>query len=61
MERGRRVAFDRCYHEACDTVANVDLVALDTNFDVAAHATLTFAMTSSAVPGTDKGNDMATK
>ena len=55
------VAFDRCYHQACDTVANVDLVALDEMADAAAHATLTFAMTTSAVPGTDKGNDKATK
>jgi Zn-dependent M28 family amino/carboxypeptidase len=55
------VAFDRCYHQACDTIANVDLVALDEMADAAAHATLTFAMTTSAVPGTDKGNDKATK
>ena len=55
------VAFDRCYHQACDTIANVGLVALDEMADAAAHATLTFAMTTSAVPGTDKGNDKATK
>ena len=50
------IAFDPCYHQACDTVANVDLVALGEMADAAAHATLTFAMTTSAVPGTDKGN-----
>ena len=46
------VAFDPCYHQACDTFANVNTVALDEMTD----AILTFAMTSSAVQGTDKGN-----
>ena len=41
---------------ACDTFANVDLVALDEMTDAIAHAILTFAMTTSAVQGTDKGN-----
>ena len=50
------VAFDHCYHQACDTIENVDLIALGEMADAAAHATLTFAMTTSAVPGTDKGN-----
>ena len=54
------VAFDPCYHAACDTFANVDLVALDEMTDAIAHAILTFAMTSSAVQGTDKGNANAT-
>ena len=55
------VAFDPCYHQACDTLDNVDLVALDEMTDAIAHAILTFAMTSSAVQGTDKGSDNATK
>jgi Zn-dependent M28 family amino/carboxypeptidase len=50
------LAFDHCYHEACDTFANVDLVALDEMTDAMAHAIWTFAMTTSAVQGTDKGN-----
>ena len=54
------VAFDPCYHAACDTYDNVDLVALDEMTDAMAHAILTFAMTTSAVQGTDKGNDNAT-
>jgi Zn-dependent M28 family amino/carboxypeptidase len=54
------VAFDPCYHQACDTFANVNLVALDEMTDAMAHAILTFAMTSSAVQGTDKGNANAT-
>ena len=54
------VAFDPCYHAACDTYANVNLVALDEMTDAVAHAVLTFAMTTSAVPGTDKGTRNAT-
>jgi Zn-dependent M28 family amino/carboxypeptidase len=50
------IAHDPCYHAACDTVANVSETALDQMSDAAAHAVLTFAMTTSAVPGTDKGN-----
>jgi Zn-dependent M28 family amino/carboxypeptidase len=50
------VAFDPCYHQACDTFENVHLVALHEMTDAVAHAVLTFAMTSSAVEGTDKGN-----
>ena len=59
--------YDPCYHAACDTFGSVftsppgvpgaDLgdQALDEMIDGAAHATLTFAMTKSAVQGTDKG------
>jgi len=56
--------YDPCYHEACDTFAGtggatppgLGLVALDQMSDAAAHAILAFAMTTSAVPGTDKGS-----
>ncbi len=54
------LAFDPCYHQACDTVDNVDLEALDEMTDAMAHAILTFAMTSSAVQGTGKGNASGT-
>jgi Zn-dependent M28 family amino/carboxypeptidase len=47
--------YDPCYHLACDTFANISLEALGQNSDAAAHAVLTFAMTTSAVNGTDKG------
>jgi Zn-dependent M28 family amino/carboxypeptidase len=50
------IAHDPCYHAACDTVANVSETALDQMSDATAHAVLMFAMTTSAVPGTDKGN-----
>ena len=48
--------YDPCYHAACDTIDNVNLDVLEQMADAAAHATLTFAMTSSAVSGTAKGN-----
>jgi Zn-dependent M28 family amino/carboxypeptidase len=56
------IAFDPCYHAACDTYANVSdselgLIALDEMTDAMAHAILTFAMTSSAVQGTDRASD----
>ena len=47
--------YDPCYHLACDTYDNISLEALDQNSDAAAHAVMTFAMTTSAVNGTDKG------
>ena len=49
------LAYDPCYHQACDTIANLSTVALDQMSDAAAHATLTFAQTTSAIEGTDKG------
>jgi Zn-dependent M28 family amino/carboxypeptidase len=49
------VAYDPCYHAACDTIDNVNLVALDEMSDALAHALLTFAMSTSAVEGTAKG------
>ena len=49
------VAYDPCYHAACDDINNINPVALEQMADAIAHATLTFAMTSSAVPGTGKG------
>lgn len=47
--------YDPCYHLACDTYDNISLEALDQMSDAAAHAVLTFAMTTSSVNGTDKG------
>ena len=43
-----------------DTFTNVDADALDEMTDAIAHVILTFAMTTSAVQGTDKGSDKAT-
>ena len=40
---------------ACDTLANNNDTAIDQMSDATAHAVLTFALTTSAVNGTDKG------
>ena len=54
------LAFDPCYHQACDTFANLNDVALDQMSDAIAHGTLTFAKTTSAVQGTDKASKTVT-
>jgi Zn-dependent M28 family amino/carboxypeptidase len=53
------VAYDPCYHQACDTIANLSSTALDQMSDAIAHSTLVFAMTNSAVSGTDKASNTA--
>jgi Zn-dependent M28 family amino/carboxypeptidase len=74
------VAYDPCYHQACDSltpvadgadaatyaaigaaypgklVGNLNTQALDEMSDAVAHGTLTFAQTTSAVNGTNKGS-----
>ena len=51
------VAYDLCYHQACDTFGNVNLNALDVNADAVAYATLQYAMSTSDVNGAKgKGN-----
>lgn len=49
------IAYDPCYHQACDDIDNLSTAALDIMSDAVAHATLTFAETESAVNGTAKG------
>jgi Zn-dependent M28 family amino/carboxypeptidase len=53
------VAYDPCYHQACDTIANVNTTAIDQMSDAIAHSTLIFAMTKSSVNGTDKASNTA--
>ena len=48
-------AYDPCYHQACDDIDNLDPAVLEQMADATAHATLTFAQTTSAVNGTAKG------
>jgi hypothetical protein len=48
--------YDSCYHQACDTIDNLNEDSIDELADGAAHATLTFAQTTSAVKGTDKAS-----
>ena len=49
------VAYDPCYHQACDDIDNINTAVLEQMADAVAHATLTFAMTQSAVNGTANG------
>ena len=53
------VAYDPCYHQACDTIAYLSSTALDQMSDAIAHSTLVFAMTNSSVSGTDKASNTA--
>jgi Zn-dependent M28 family amino/carboxypeptidase len=49
--------YDPCYHIACDTYANVNPFALDTNSDAVAFATLQYAMNTVDINGQrGKGN-----
>ncbi|WP_336711465.1 M28 family metallopeptidase [Arthrobacter sp. USHLN218] len=40
--------YDSCYHQACDTVANVDVQVLEEMTDAIAHVTMSFAMAKPA-------------
>jgi Zn-dependent M28 family amino/carboxypeptidase len=53
------LAYDPCYHQACDTIKNLSSTALDQMSDAAAHATLLFAMSASSVSGTDNATNDA--
>jgi len=49
--------YDPCYHQACDTIANISDTALDQMSDAAAHAVITLAQSTAAVNGKrGKGN-----
>jgi Zn-dependent M28 family amino/carboxypeptidase len=51
------IAYDPCYHQACDTYANNNDYALDVNSDAIAFATLQYAMSTADVNGAKgKGN-----
>ena len=55
------VAFDPCYHQLCDTLANINPLGLEEHKDAAVHAIGTFAQTTSSVNGTSKGSSTSTK
>jgi Zn-dependent M28 family amino/carboxypeptidase len=44
------VAYDVCYHQACDTLTNVNATALDVNSDAIADSVARFAFNTSAIP-----------
>jgi Zn-dependent M28 family amino/carboxypeptidase len=49
--------YDPCYHQACDTFANVSLEVLDLNADAIAYSVLQYAMNTQAINGKKgKGN-----
>jgi Zn-dependent M28 family amino/carboxypeptidase len=51
------VAYDHCYHSACDTIDNINDTALDQMSDAAAHAVITYAQNTVTVNGArGKGN-----
>ena len=51
------LAYDACYHQACDTYDNINLTALDVNSDAVALATLQYAMNTEDINGKrGKGN-----
>ena len=51
------VAFDPCYHAACDTLDNLNMTGLEQMADAAAHATLTLGMNTESINGRPgKGN-----
>ncbi|MEV4223036.1 M28 family metallopeptidase [Nonomuraea sp. NPDC049725] len=44
------VAFDPCYHQACDTLSNVNATALDVNSDAIADSTARYAFSLRDIP-----------
>ncbi|WP_406051600.1 M28 family metallopeptidase [Kribbella sp. NBC_00889] len=44
------VAYDICYHQACDTLANVNATALDVNSDAIADSTARYAFNVATIP-----------
>ena len=55
------VAFDKCYHQLCDDLTNINNKGYGEHKDAAVHAILTFAQTTSSVKGTDKGSSNSAK
>ncbi|MQA16232.1 MAG: M28 family peptidase [Pseudonocardiaceae bacterium] len=45
------IAYDPCYHQACDTLDNVDRTALERNSDAIAWVTASYAITTEEVNG----------
>lgn len=49
------LAYDPCYHQACDNFGNVNLTALDVNADAVAFATLNLAMNTETLERGERG------
>ena len=52
--------YDPCYHQACDTFANVNLGAFDVNTDAVAYSTLQYGMSTIDVNGVPGNPDFET-
>jgi Zn-dependent M28 family amino/carboxypeptidase len=52
-------AYDPCYHLACDTIDNVNMLALEEMGDAVAHTLLTFAFDTRTVNGGGKGHPVS--
>ncbi len=51
------IAYDPCYHQACDNYDNINLEALDVNSDAVAYSVLQYAMNTQEINGVKgKGN-----
>jgi Zn-dependent M28 family amino/carboxypeptidase len=53
------VAYDACYHLACDTINNISAAALEEMGDAVAHTLLTFAFDTRSVNGAGKGHPVS--
>ena len=51
--------YDPCYHQACDTINNINAQALEEMGDAVAHTLLTFAFDTRSVNGTGKGHPVS--
>lgn len=49
------IAYDKCYHQGCDTLSNVDRFALDVNGDALAWTIGTYALSTEKVNGVRPG------
>lgn len=49
-------AYDACYHQACDTRANISMAGLDQMSDAAAHAVYVLSRSTKAVNGQGEGH-----
>ncbi len=52
-------AYDPCYHQACDTTANISARAIDEMSDAVAHAVITYAFDTRTVNGEGKGHPVS--
>lgn len=55
------VAYDKCYHQACDNLGNIDRVALDRNSDAIAWALGVYATTTETINGVPAGKAAKSK